>query len=121
MGELKLSLIPRSLFTVDGCLHKTTDKSVVASELRKFYTDENSCNKIINDPSKEKVIIFNSMAIVKQINIKKSKIKTCADFAEVFIERILDESFGYDEVRVVFDHYVKKSLKAQTRISRKKG
>ena len=51
------------------------------------------------------------MAIVNKINIKKSKVKSCADFADVFIERILDESFGYDEVRVVFDRYVKKSLK----------
>ena len=121
LGEFELSVIPRSLFTVDGCLHKTTDKSVVASQLRKFYTDENSCNESINDPSEEKVIIFDGMAIVNKINIKKSKIKTCADFAEVFVERILDESFGNDKVRVVFDRYVKKSLKTQTRISRTKG
>ena len=91
LGEFELSVIPRSLFTVDGCLHKTTDKSVVASQLRKFYNDENSCNESINDPSEEKVIIFDGMAIVNKINIKKSKIKTCADFAEVFVERILDE------------------------------
>ena len=51
------------------------------------------------------------MAIVNKINIKKSKVKSRADFADVFIERILDESFGYDEVRVAFDRYVKKSLK----------
>ena len=93
----------------------------MASELRKFYTDENSCNESINDPSEEKVIIFGGMAIVNRISIKKSKIKTCADFAEVFVERILDESFRNDEVRVVFDSYVKKSLKTQTRISRTKG
>ena len=121
LGEFELSIIPRSFFTVDGCLHKTTDKSVVASELRKFYTDENSCNESINDPSEEKVTIFDDMAIVNKINFKKSKIKTCADFAEVLVERILNESFGYDEVRVVFDRYVKKYLKTQTRISRKKG
>ena len=93
----------------------------MASEFRKFYSDENSCNESINDPSQEKVIIFDGMAIVNKINIKKSKIKTCADFAEVFVERILDESFGNDKVRVVFDRYVKKSLKTQTRISRTKG
>ena len=81
LDEFELSIIPRSFFTVDGYLHKTTDKSVVASELRKFYTDENSCNESINDPSDEKVIIFDGMTIVNKINIKKSKIKTCADFA----------------------------------------
>ena len=52
------------------------------------------------------------MAIVNKIKIKKSSIKSCADFAEVFVDRILDESFGYNEVRVIFDHYVKGSLKA---------
>ena len=61
--------------------------------------------------TKVSMIIFNGMAIVNKINIKKSKVKSRADFADVFIERILDESFGYDEVRVVFDRYVKKSLK----------
>ena len=49
LGEFELSVIPRLLFTVDGCLHKTTNKSVVASELRNVYTDENSCNESIND------------------------------------------------------------------------
>ena len=91
----------------------------MATELRKLYTDENSCNESINDPSEEKVIIFDSTAIVNKITSKKSKIKTFADFAVV--ERILDESFGYDEVRVVFDRYVQKSLKTQKRISRTKG
>ena len=93
----------------------------MAAELRKLYTDENSCNESINDPSEEKRIIFDSMAISNKINIKKSKIKTCADFAEVFAERILDESFRYDEVRVVFDRYVQKSSKTQKRISRTIG
>ena len=121
LDECELSLICRSLFTVGGCLHKTTDKPFVASELRKFYTDENSFNESSNDPSEEKVFIFDSMVIVSKINIKKSKIKACADFVEVFVERILDESLEYDEVRVVFHRYVKKSLKTQTRISRTKS
>ena len=70
------------------------------------------------DPSQEKVLIFDAMAIVNKINIKKSKITMCADFAEVFVDRILDESFGCNEGRVIFYHYVKGSLKTQTRIGR---
>ena len=61
---------------------------------------------------------IDDMAIVNKINIKTSKIKLCADFAEVFVDRILDESFGYNEVRVIFDRYVRGSLKAQTRIEK---
>ena len=51
-----------------------------------------------DDPSQKKVIIFDAMAIVNKINIKKSKIKPCADFAEVFVDRILDELFGYKKL-----------------------
>ena len=55
---------------------------------------------------------IDDVAIVNKINIKTSKI------AEVFVDRILDESFGYNEVRVIFDRYVRGSLKAQTRIEK---
>ena len=65
-----------------------------------------------DDTSQEKVIIFDTMAIVNKINIKKSKITMCADFAEVFVGRILNEG------RVIFYRYVKGSLKTQTRIGR---
>ena len=36
----------------------------------------------------------------------------------MFVDRILDESLGYNEIRVIFDRYVKGSLKVQTRIGR---
>ena len=114
--------MPRSLFTVDGSLHKTRGKDDIASEMRKLYSDEIERSMVTDDdPSQEKVIIFDAMAIVIKINIKKSKIKSCADFAEMFVDRILDESFGYNEVRVIFGHYVEGSLKAQTRIGRTGG
>lgn len=54
-----------------------------------------------NDLPQGKVIIFHSIAVVNKINIKKSKTETCADFTEVFVGRILDESFRYNEVRVI--------------------
>ena len=122
MGKFELSTVPRSLFTVDGSLHKARDKVDIASEIRKLYSDEIERNIVTDDnPSQEKVIIIYAIANVNQINIKKSKIKSCADFAEVFVDRILDESFIYNEVRVIFDSYVKGSLKAQTRIGRTGG
>ena len=36
----------------------------------------------------------------------------------MFVDRILDESFGCNEVKVLFDRYVKGSLNAQTKIGR---
>ena len=70
LGEFELSAVPRSLFTVDGSLHKTRDKAGIAPEMRKFYSDKIERNMVIDDdPSQEKVIIFD--AIVNKINIKK--------------------------------------------------
>lgn len=112
MGKFELSAVPRLLFTVDGSLHKTRYKT---SGMRKLYSDEIERSMVTDDdPSQEKVTIFDAMAIVIKINIKKSKIKSCADFTEMFVDRILDESFGYNEVRVIFGHYVEGSLKAQS-------
>ena len=90
--------------------------------MRKLFSDGIERNMVTyDDPSQEKVIIFDAMAIVNKINIKKSKIKSCTDFAEVFVDRILDESFRYKEVTVMFDRYDKGPLKEQTRIERTRG
>ena len=68
--------------------------------------------------SQGKVIIFDSMAAMNKISITKSKTQMCADFVEVFVDRILDQSFRYNEVRVIFDRYIEGSLKAQTMVGR---
>ena len=44
--------------------------------------------------------------------------ESCADFAEVFVDRILGEFFGYNEIRVIFDRYIKELVKTQTRIGK---
>ena len=40
------------------------------------------------------------------------------DFAESFKARILEASDGFGQVRVIFDRYLSKSLKNQTRVKR---
>ena len=71
-----------------------------------------------DNPPQERVIIFDAMAAVNKVDIKKSIIKSFADFSDVFVDWILDESFWYNEVRVIFDRYLKGSLKTQTTIWR---
>ena len=52
LGEFELSAVPRSLFTIDGSVHKTRDKADIASEMRKFYSVEIERNMVTdNDPS----------------------------------------------------------------------
>ena len=61
------------------------------------------------------------MPMVNRINIKKSKLSTCRDFAQSFSEIILSLTRRCEEIKVVFDHYDANSLKPQTRCSRING
>ena len=90
--------------------------------MRKLYSNKIERNMVTDDNlSQRKVIVFDSMAAVNKISITKSKTEMCADFVEVFVDRILDESFRYNEVRVIFDRYIEGSLKAQTMVGRTRG
>ena len=76
---------------------------------------------IIEGHQEYKAIVFDGMAVVNRINIKKAKIKNCRDFATTFTNIIFSESDGFDEIRIIFDRYDKKSLKSQTRSKRTHG
>ena len=68
----EFSVVPASLFTSDGSLHHTTDKSVIASELRKLQMgqrEEDGANDV--NIEGRKVLIVDAMAVVNKISIKK--------------------------------------------------
>ena len=52
---------------------------------------------------------------------KTDYMKTCQDLADSFLAIICNMSANYDEVRLMFDRYMKTSLKEQMRIKRTKG
>ena len=94
-GEYEFSVVPRVLFTTDGSLHPTTDKSVIAKELRNIcHIDTN--DMIIEGHQEYKAIVFDGMAVVNRINIKKAKIKNCRVFATTFTNIIFCESDGFE-------------------------
>ena len=76
--------------------------------------------KEASSANNEGVIIFDGMAIVQKIK-KTGNLKTCSDFAKVFIDILINESRGYKQIRLIFDRYMKHSLKEQTREKRTKG
>ena len=119
----KFSVVPKSLFTPDGNLHKCTEKANVADEIYNLQASVMLDDAILNGDSNEenKVIIFDGMAIVNLIDIKKQKIKTCLEFANAFVSIIIKESQGFSEVRVIFDRYVASSSKSYTRTTRRAG
>lgn len=60
------------------------------------------------------------MAVVQSITKGPSMIH-CSDFANSFVQSIHKIASGYDEARIIFDRYIEKSLKAQTRSKRSTG
>ena len=60
------------------------------------------------------------MAVISWV-IKIDRMKTCQDFADSFLAIICKMAANYDEVRLVFDRYMKTSLKEQMRTKRTKG
>jgi hypothetical protein len=53
--------------------------------------------------------------------MKTDQIKTCNDFAQVFLDQLSKMADNYDEVRLVFDRYLDTSLKEQMRRKRTRG
>ena len=52
-----------------------------------------------------KVIVFDGMAVVSKIYIKKMKLKLCSDFASAFVQKMEKEVPGFNKVCVIFDRY----------------
>ena len=120
LGKYEFSVTPPSLFSPDGSLHSTKDKSVIAEELFKLQVDEEIESKPMNTDIR-KVATVDRMAFINKVNIKKNHIRNCEEFASCFINIIDKETADYHEVRIVFDRYQKNFLKGNTRATRTKG
>ena len=119
----EFSVVPKSLFTPDGNIHKCTDKANLADEIYNLQASVMLDDAILNGESNEesKVIIFDGMAIVNLVDIKKQKIKTCLELANVFVSIIIEESQGFNQVKVMFDRYVAPFFKSYTRTTHRVG
>ena len=145
IGKYEFGLIPRSLFASDGSLLLAYDKAKVFNHLEALIKDgervlqggENGApvegrslaaelqnteieGCIEGDQESYKVLLIDAMALVNSIN-KTDQIIYCSDFANAFIEKLINISIGYNEVRLVFDQYKDSSLKEQMRKKRTKG
>ena len=151
IGTYEFGVVPRSLFASDGSLLLAYDKASVLHRLEKLDTtehvqiDENgaigselsenqamqealhiadtSMEHALVDPvdtSSHRVLIIDAMAVVNSVT-KTERMKTCQDFADAFLQMICNMAAQYDDVRLVFDRYIKTSLKEQMRTKRTKG
>ena len=65
-----------------------------------------------------KVIVFDGIAVVNKIDIKKMKLKSCSEFASAFVQKVEKEAQVFDKVHVIFDRYTEECLKYGTRTRR---
>ena len=114
------SVTPPSLFSPNGSLHSTKDKSVIAEELFKLQVDEEIESEPM-DTDIRQVAVVDGIAFANKVNVKKNHIRNCEEFASCFIAIIDKETAEYQEVRIVFDRYQKNSLKGNTSAARTKG
>ena len=126
LGTHEFSVVPLSMFDYNGnLLIDSRDKSSIMHGIEKLLINvvvpvsDMSSIAVTPTPSSEtkNVIIFDAMAVVQAIK-KNSSLKTVKDFAESFKARILEASDGFGQVRVIFDRYLSKSLKNQTKVKR---
>ena len=113
LEKYEFSAVPRSTFTEEGDLILSKDKSKITSEMLECLPIENIAEESAD--SNHKVIVFDGMAVVNKIDIKKMKLKSCSEFASTFVQNVEKEAQGFDKVRVIFDRYIEKSLKSGTR------
>ena len=97
-GEFEFSVVPKSMFSADGNLLKTSDKSVIVQEIEKQFPDINITNFTEDSDS---VLIFDGMVIANRISIQKCQLKNWIEFANKFIDIVLKESKLFSEVRVI--------------------
>ena len=69
------------------------------------------------ESSSYRLIIIDGMAVVNSVT-KTEQMKTCQNFADVFLQIICNMAAQHDKVRLVFDQYIKTSLKEQIRTKR---
>ena len=119
-GKHEFSAVPKSLFTEEGDLIGCNDKSKMTAEMLEWLPVENIGDEGDGDLD-YKVIVFDGMAVVNKIDIKKLKLRSSKKFASAFVQKVKKESQGFDEVCVIFDRYIKESLKSGTRTIRTGG
>ena len=118
IGEYEFGSIPRSLFTADGSLLLPTDKFKLMQKLED--TSKNCETQTMLEALSVKpraVVLVDGMALVQCIS-KSSSMRTCQDFANVFLSMINEIASPHDELHLIFDTYKEDSLKNSTRSKR---
>ena len=109
----EFGLVPRSLFASDGSLLLAYDNATVLHHLEKDATSQNMETEDGNRTTSSRVVIFDDITLVITVS-KNDNMKTCRDFAESFLENLINLVAIYDEVKLVFYIYISEYLPQRT-------
>ena len=121
IGEYEFNTTPQSNFHPDSSMIMLSGKSSAAQlimDLPSTTTISESTPE--GSSTAPKVLIIDAMCVVNMVKKTSTEKFTAALFASEFLIKITKLSRPYDEVRIVFDQYIHKSLKESTRNKRTK-
>jgi hypothetical protein len=116
VGDLELTIVPRSLFATDGSLlDGSKSKSDAVTEILRAV-DIGPIEQLLSNPT---CVAINSMRVLNEIQSKH--LKTGQDLVTEFLRRVDSITVHANVKVIVFDTYdTTQSLKDKTRISRKR-
>lgn len=122
LGKYEMSVVPRSMFAQDGTMHQCPAKSKLIHILKSVVEPaaKNSLPSVQAHQANSWVAIVDGMGELQALD-KTIAVKTCEDLADVFTQKIQRKYWQYDELHVVFDTYLDKSIKNLPRGKRLHG
>lgn len=102
VGDHELSLVPLSMFSVDGSLLLCTDKAQLMHSIENTCTEQ--ATSADEEPSK-RILIIDAMAILQSMKTTPGMTKL-SHLKAAFVMRISTMSNEFEEVRIIFDRYV---------------
>ena len=121
VGKHEFASCNATLMKPDGSLLPSNNKSILIHELEHMAATSQTGEELTNQRSLTSIII-DGMAVVQEMVVYKSQIKTCRDLLDCFVRSIDSKSVGYIDAYVVFDNYsINNSLKDRTRERRTAG
>jgi hypothetical protein len=124
LGKYEMSSVPRSMFAYDGTMNMCTSKSKLVAILTSLNDNSpDECHAITSTQTELPqlcVAVIDGMAEVQAL-AKTADIITCNDLSRVFISKMQNKYWKYDEVHFIFDSYHECSIKSLTRSRRLHG
>ena len=121
VGKHEFASFNATLMTPDGSLLPSTNKSILIHELESMVAESATFQTGTIQHSSTSIII-DGMALVQEMVVYKSQIKTCKDLLDCFVRSVDGKSVGYVDTYILFDNYsINNSLKDRTRQLRTAG